>query len=282
MLYSLLSSRWLQLGLLFFVVVVGGSQLYSWHEGRQTALELAEHARFLKSLKARQANVQASGSSVDTSGGPEVVEFSQLSDEKDSENKGLSGSTAESSDDTVLGDLTGSLLPDDFVLEGDLAESEDVPVSPYGFGPYPEAPADYPYRDHLPWYWTEEENAEFEEAIQPILDMRGVSFRYHMEMTELSYRVGIKLWEEGHRFNGMTTLDSTNRIYPMEPGVIYVKWKEVVDPDGSVRRYMGKTLGSLQDVPISVMRGYEPPPDWLDIRSLDEGIDPYEFLGLSR
>ena len=42
MLYNLLSSRWLQFGFLFFLVVVGGSQLYSWHARRQTVLELAD------------------------------------------------------------------------------------------------------------------------------------------------------------------------------------------------------------------------------------------------
>ena len=38
-------------------------------------------------------------------------------------------------------DLTEAFLPDDFVAEE--APAEDVPVSPFGFGPYPEVPADY-------------------------------------------------------------------------------------------------------------------------------------------
>ena len=44
---DLLSSRMIQAGLVFFVVVVGGSLLYSWHVHRTTEAELARHNRLV-------------------------------------------------------------------------------------------------------------------------------------------------------------------------------------------------------------------------------------------
>ena len=38
---DLLSSRWIQGGLVFFIVVLSGSQLYSWHVRRTAPLESA-------------------------------------------------------------------------------------------------------------------------------------------------------------------------------------------------------------------------------------------------
>jgi len=50
MLSHLLSSRLIQAGLAFFVIVVGGSLLYSWHDKRTTEKELAPHDRFLQGI----------------------------------------------------------------------------------------------------------------------------------------------------------------------------------------------------------------------------------------
>lgn len=43
MLQDLLSSRWLQFGLVFFVLVIGGSLLYSWYTLRTTESDLERH-----------------------------------------------------------------------------------------------------------------------------------------------------------------------------------------------------------------------------------------------
>ena len=45
---ELLYHRLIQAGLAFFVIVVGGSLLYSWHAQRITEGEMARHARFLQ------------------------------------------------------------------------------------------------------------------------------------------------------------------------------------------------------------------------------------------
>ena len=95
-------------------------------------------------------------------------------------------------------------------------------------------------------------------------------------------RVAIKLLNEGRSCSGMTSSDQTGLFYPGEPDVLYVKWREVTDPNGEVRRYMSQTIGSLSGISIAAQEGREPPPDEIEIRSLEDGIDPYEFLGLNR
>ena len=69
-------------------------------------------------------------------------------------------------------------LPDDFVSEG--APAEDVPVSPFGFGPYPEVPVDYTAR-HGQTVW------QYPGSL-PLYDQRNI---------ELLHRVMIASWNDG-------------------------------------------------------------------------------------
>ena len=48
MLRELLSSRWFQGGLVFFLLSVGGSLLYSWHVKSTTESDMARHDQFLE------------------------------------------------------------------------------------------------------------------------------------------------------------------------------------------------------------------------------------------
>lgn len=75
-------------------------------------------------------------------------------------------------DDAELVDRTDTREPDALISEGEQV-SEDVPVSPYGFGPYPEVPADFPFDAS----WTD---------LPPEV--------------ELLTRVMIKAWNDGDRF----------------------------------------------------------------------------------
>lgn len=154
-------------------------------------------------------------------------------------------------------------------------------VSPFGFGPYPEVPADYPLT--IPWQLTEEFIANLEVALAESLRRRGVTFTEHRKNGELMARVGIKLWNEGRYITGMTSSDQTGLFYPNEPDVLYVEWDETILPNGEVRRYMSHGIGSaFSELSFAAQQGREPIPNWLEIRSLEEGIDPYEFLELER
>ena len=136
---NILSSRLIQVGLVFFVVIVGGSWLYSWHVHRTTDTELTRTDVALHETRSEQ-------NTVDTS----TVDFQQTGTDLETDE------TQPMSDDTDVSpiDETSEVLDmaDDFVSEEEIAE--DVPISPFGFGPYPEVPADYPLS--IPWHWSEE------------------------------------------------------------------------------------------------------------------------------
>ena len=266
---DLLSSRLIQGGMVFFVLVVGGSLLYSWHVHRTTIAEF-------KPIP--QSVVSSPENTVPTNTAPVVFQNDGIT------NTPNETTAVETIDETEALDLTDAFLPDDMATAETPAE-EEVVVSPYGFGPYPEIPADYPSdrRNAFPWLWSEEKKAKSEARHTKFLEERGSSFTEYLKRYELMGRVGIKMWNEGRDFSGITTSHRTGLFYPDEPNVLYVKWRETTDPNGEVRRYMGKTIGSaLQNMPIAAMQGREPPPDWIEIRSLNDGIDPYEYLGLNR
>ena len=269
---GLLSSRLIQVGLIFFILVVSGSLLYSWQTRRATVAEFTRADVVPHETRSEQDTVNTSTVDFEQTEMPLEVDDSQIVDD----------SEASPIDETSeMLNMADAFLPDDFVSEE--APAEDVPVSPYGFGPYPEVPAGYPLPQSIPWEWSEGKIAESEKMMEKLLQEQGVSFTEYLKTNELMARVGIKLWNEGRRFDGITTSNQTGLFYPNEPDVLYVKWREVRLPNGEVRRYMSKTIGSaLSNVSIAAQEGREPPPDWLEIRSLNEGIGPYEYLGLNR
>ena len=54
MLSDLISSRSIQVGLAFFLLIVGGSLLYSWPVQRTTEVELTKRDRFLQKHEKRK------------------------------------------------------------------------------------------------------------------------------------------------------------------------------------------------------------------------------------
>ena len=96
--------------------------------------------------------------------------------------------------------------------------ASDTLTSPFGFGPYPDVPADYPAHELL---W---DNATPEH--------------------ELLVRVRIKLWKQGTQTTGAIYENNNGLIYPSIPGVIYVKWRYIKegDPDLVGRRYAARVL----------------------------------------
>ena len=277
MLRDLLSSRWFQGGLAFFLLCVGGSLLYSWHVKRTTERGMARHNRFLQGHEKQNETRPAEKVIVENAN--ESPGFVNTPDENSDTQMYEETEAFPNVDD----EFADAFLPEDFVSEEEIAE--DVPVSPHGFGPYPEIPANFPneWIAGLPWLWSEERLARTETYQQGALQQRGISFTEYMKIQELLGRLNIQLWNEGRDFNGITTADDTGLFYPDEPNVLYVDWGEVELPNGKVRRYIARSIGSeLHNMPIPARQGREPPPDWMEIRSFNEGIDPYRYLGLNR
>jgi len=275
MLQYLLSSRLIQAGLVFFVLSVSGSLFYSWHVKRTTDKELAHHQRFLQGHSIQSETRPA----VDTT---EIrpVDFGETGTPSESDASQDADDTEPSDEVAEFMDMADAFLLNDVVLSEE--PPEDVPVSPYGFGPYPEVPIDFP--GQVSWEWSEEMLANMKENMEAdTMRIRGISWTAYLKEIELMSRVSIKLWQETGRLSGVTSNDQTGLFYPSDPNVLYVKWRERTLPNGEVMRYMSRTSGSAYgSLSIAQIEGRESLPDWLEIRSFDEGIDPYEFLGLNR
>lgn len=269
----LLGSRAIFIGVVFFVLCVGGSLLYSWHAHRTTDAEFGKRPQPVVSIENRSPSTNTAPVDFQTEGVTNTPE--------ENTDTPMSDTTEALPNETENFDMGDAFLPDDFVAEEE-APAEEVPVSPYGFGPYPEVPTDYSLE--VSWEWDEEQLANMKKMEPGLLRDRGMSLTEYMKEMELMSRVGIKLWNEGRRdIDGMTSIDQTGLFYPNEPDILYVEWSELELPNGEVQRYMSDAIGSaIANLSIAQREGREPLPDWIEIRSMDEGINPYDFLGLPR
>ena len=168
---------------------------------------------------------------------------------------------------TLLVDMSAPLWKDKSLpaaVEDGLDEPQaDVPVSPFGFGPYPEVPADY-FGDPI---WVQDPN---------IL----TDFPDHaLKNIELIHRVLIKLWQQGDRaiVGGSTAY---GKIYPHYDNVFYVRWEETPLSDGSVDRYISDILGADHEFTFDDIETGNIPPNFEIVDFDDAGYDPYEFLNL--
>ncbi len=204
--------------LLLFGVIAGGFTLWYHHQNKKLAEED-------KAFKQRRENVS-----------PETAEHAD-------ETEGTSHSDAEPS----TAEKTAPETPD-----------EDVPVSPYGFGPYPP----------LPEGWGPE-------------TWNNISANH-----ELMARVEVKLISQGINVEGSAMEDGL--VYPIIKGILYVKWRTYPGPNG-VETYISDTLGHPDDgariASIKEERGMDFTADDIpsDIKLVpfeEGGINPYDFLGL--
>lgn len=261
MLQNMLSSRAVLASLVFCVLIVSGSLFYNWHIRHTTDAELAQSKALLQQRE-NQNEARTAQDPVDTS----TVDFEHAETlfETDAPQMMETGDTVVlPRDDTAPIDLSDAFLPDDFVSKEALVE--EVPISPFGFGAYPEVPADYPKPD----IWDRIDN----------MTDRGLA-----REVELMERVCIKLWNQGIKAIGASFHYSDGKIYPTIPGVAYVKWKWEELPDGTRQRYASRISGPPELVGKEhyiYELGIAPPG--ITIVDYEEGgIDPYEFLNLQR
>lgn len=157
---------------------------------------------------------------------------------------------------TGMLDMVDVFLPDKIVSEEESAE--DVSVSPFGFGPYPEVPSGLP------------------------MNLFPAPSANH----ELMRRVRIKLISQGINVVGTTMEDGL--IYPVIKGTAYVQWKSYWRPTGKVTyisRFKGHPEDGARMDAIRFEKGQfltkaDVPPDIKLISFEEGGIDPYQFLDL--
>ena len=131
--------------------------------------------------------------------------------------------------------------------------SANVQESPYGFGPYPKVPEDYPI---------------------PPSKFRWV-FWGETRQGELMSRVRIKLWKEGIKSDGATFRNG--KVYPSILGTVYVEW------DGEIiRRITGHSDDDFDAIETALEAG-QPPPEGITVLNANKaGIDPYTYLEINK
>jgi len=140
-------------------------------------------------------------------------------------------------------------------------EGVDTPVSPFGFGEYPDIPADYPW-DPI-WTLDDESRAHYSQ-VHP----NGERF------LELMGRVGIKMWNNGYRFKGISYSEATGKFYFNFPDTVYIKSEEI-NGVTSV-----EVIGSpISEKDIDIIRNGGTPPG-ITVLDMSEGVEPMSFLDL--
>lgn len=137
---DLLSSRLIQAGLVFFLLVVGGSLLYSWHVHRTMDTE------FPRPDAVQVNHREAARDTIDTS----TVDFGQAAPEFDAEDTPpVSDNTAPPSTNETAAETIDSAetIETDAVSADALDPSK---MSRFGLGPYPEIPKEWGL---IPNYW---------------------------------------------------------------------------------------------------------------------------------
>ena len=252
---DLLSSRWFQAGLAFFVLCVGGSLLYSWHVQRTTESEFAKRPQPVVSPLKNRSETNTAPVDFQTEGvvnTPEEHTETPMPDETE----------AETIDETEFSDLADAFLPDDVGTEEE-APAEEVAVSPHGFGAYPEIPAGYPFTP----FW-----------LRP--PPKGNKSRDQLMRKELLSRVMVKAWTDGdHNFIGAGLTEG--KVYLNYPDVIYVKYGEPYEnKDGELIRPITRVKGAgIVLSPEDARNGITPPG--YQVKDFDDaGYDPYTYLDL--
>lgn len=247
MLRNILSSKLVIAGLICCVLLIAGSLLYRRHVVGAIRKDEARTQQFLREFEAKIAaaekpdtdTAKQPATSVATLPMPETVHEAP---------KPLPTEKA-----TLV---ATAAAPKATVPEKAIA---DIPVSPYGFGPYPELP----------------------DEISPTL-LPAPSAKH-----ELLLRVRIKFLSQGINAEGTVMKDGL--VYPIIKGTLYVKWAETLSPDGY--RYIKNSTGHPDDglrlrTIRSEKRGNlteaDVPPDITLISYEEGGINPYEFLGIQR
>ena len=258
---DLLSSRMIQVGLVFFLIVVGGSLLYSWHVHRTTEAEFAKRPQPVVSPLKNKTETNTAPVDFQTEGvvnTPEENTDTPMSD----------ATEADTIDETEFADMADAFLPDD-ASETDEEEPAEAPygVSPFGFGSYPDVPADF--RIPLSWNLPEETWAKWDEDIQIQMELMG--------------RVFIKLWNQGHTDLGGGTFEN-GLVLPLYPRTAYVlyeeEWAEEDFGDSHTTTVQILADSSVSEKEKEQIRTGETPSG---IRILDyklDGINPYTFLDI--
>ena len=231
-------TKWIVGGIVLLIIVAGACYLWYRHDtaaGRKAAAQTEKQLQEWKANKAQKPTITAETEETQT-----PAESTTPTAEKPT------------TDTTAVTKNTEPIQVQSDV-PAQTAETTDVPVSPHGFGPYPEVPADYPGdygRPEVDW------------------DLRFTP------SGELLTRVLVKLWTEGERnFRGGST--HNGKVYPHYYDTVYVRVEKT-----EAGRIIHRKSGPFVDFSSEDL---DNPPAHLRILDLEtSGIDPYRYLNLPK
>ncbi len=239
MLRTILTDKWFIGACVVLIVFVFGGIFWSQHE-------LAPYKKAADESAENRRQLEAAQKKADTSKMVESVNDEAIHNNNIAEN--IEGNRSQTAD----------------MLNN---KDEDVPVSPFGFGPYPPLPPGWRGTPERTW--------------------NNLSANH-----ELIARVQIKLRWEGIDVEGAGM--KYGKVYPIIKGICYVRWETENTPMGEYRYIAGKTghpddgtrLNAIREAKFN--RGEDDslteadiPPDIKLITYEDGGVDPYKFLGLT-
>ena len=230
-------TKWIVGGIVLLIIVAGACYLWYRHDtaaGRKAAVEADKVLQQWKANKAEKPTIKAETEETDTPA------------ENTTETTGTVSETGTSTDN----------IQDVLVSTQEMESQKIVPVSPHGFGPFPDVPKDYIIK---PFSW------DFYKNDPPI--------------HELMARVRIKLWKQGIQTIGIMSSSATGLVYPTIPGAVFVK---KYNRDGAdYLEIRGDPDLDLEAIKKELMAGNV--PDGIQVLDMDKaGIDPYKFLNLSK
>ena len=242
MLRNLLSNRYFLGVVIIFVLAIAGCLYWHQHEMRKLREIELGNARFLQEIETNKAAYTA-----------------RHTEQTDTEILGQADTPFVtdnfSQTETLSIDEVDNVGVMEELLQEETAklENTDAPVSPHGFGPYPDVPNDYPLAlDPYPTsFWK---------------------FTYDDPKQELLARTLIKLWKQGVPVAGATFENGV--IYPTIRGTVYV------ERNGDfINRIAGHPDDDHDEI-ISTLEAGSIPMGITVIDRAEAGIDPYAFLDL--
>ena len=245
MLRDVFTNKWILGGIIFVIVITVGCILWYQHELAPYRQMAAETEKMRQKLERPKKASDTRSKTVQTAD-QTPAESTTQSAEKERIKTILMKKDIESSQ-------TDKTEPSKTETPAQNTETADVPVSPFGFGPYPEVPEDYPSKVD----WTYRDSAQ----------------------AELLTRVLIKLWTEGEKnFRGGGT--HNGKVLPWYHNTIYVKFRKSKNADGEIVRRAGTKMSGPR-VDWSQVNDWLNPPPHIRILDLDtSGIDPFQYLDL--
>ena len=231
-------------------LIVAGAYFGShWYYGDVELIDIPENSTFVPISPSAASEVNLEGLQAE-------------SEQTPIESKATVPTVARESVDDFLAELSDEEIA---LLTTEVVE-ETQPVSPFGFGPYPQVPSDYP------------ETVIWEEDIEANISQYGSEA---MKAAELMDRILIKLWNQGHRATSASMEEGL--VYPSFPNTVFVRWKYIEELDGTTSRYAAAISGGVgvSDSDYDDLGDGIIPPGITVLDYNSDAIDPYTFLNLN-